>query len=213
MKISELAQETGVPLATVKYYLREGLLPQGIPTSATRAEYGEQHARRLRLIRALAEVGHLSLDAVRAVLAAVDDESATLHATIGAAHAALAPDGTASRHSRASVDELLRRHGWQVARTSRNRQSLAVALDALDRVGFAVGDDTLDTYADAAAQVASSDIDSVPSDGTEDAVQHAVVGTVLMEPVLLSLRRLAHEDVSARRLSKRRVRTARRTRD
>ena len=37
MRISALAQATGLPVATVKYYLREGLLHPGVATSATQA--------------------------------------------------------------------------------------------------------------------------------------------------------------------------------
>ncbi len=40
MLMAELSRRSGVPVATVKYYLREGLLPSGVTTSATRAEYG-----------------------------------------------------------------------------------------------------------------------------------------------------------------------------
>ena len=37
MRLAELCAATGVPPATVKYYLREGLLPVGERVSATRA--------------------------------------------------------------------------------------------------------------------------------------------------------------------------------
>src|SRR5918999_1379911 len=37
VQISELARRAGVPVATVKYYLREGLLPQGELTGAIEA--------------------------------------------------------------------------------------------------------------------------------------------------------------------------------
>ena len=33
MRIAELSQTTGVPVPTIKYYLREGLLPSGELTS------------------------------------------------------------------------------------------------------------------------------------------------------------------------------------
>ncbi|HET7822095.1 MAG TPA: MerR family transcriptional regulator, partial [Ornithinibacter sp.] len=49
MRISELSQASGVPLPTVKYYLREGLLMPGEATSRTRAEYGPAHVERVRL--------------------------------------------------------------------------------------------------------------------------------------------------------------------
>jgi DNA-binding transcriptional MerR regulator len=212
MQMSELSRASGVPVATVKYYLREGLLPPGAATSATRATYGEGHLRRLRLIRALVEVGRLRLDTVRTILGAVDDESADLHHTVGAAHTALAPQGEASQRATDAVDRLLRRRRWRVTADSTNRRALAIAFDALDRVGFAVEESALDAYADAAASVARVDVESVPTEAPEQAVEHVVVGTVLFEPVLLALRRLAHEDLSSRRLATRRVRTTRTTR-
>ena len=212
MQMSELARAGGVPVPTVKYYLREGLLPPGEATSATRATYDERHLRRLRLIRALVEVGPLRLDPVRAVLAAVEDESADLHHVIGAAHTALAPSGTACPPARQAVDRLLRRHRWRVPDDSTNRQALAMAVAGLERAGVALDDAALDVYADAAAAIARTDVDSVPTDTAEHAIEHVVVGTVLMEPVLLALRRLAQEHLSGRRLGRRQVRTTRTTR-
>ncbi|MGH3356745.1 MAG: MerR family transcriptional regulator [Nocardioidaceae bacterium] len=209
--MSELSTRSHVPVATVKYYLREGLLAPGVPTSATRSTYDDSHLRRLRLIRALVDVGGLRLDAVRTILAAVDDEDADLHHTIGAAHNALAPTGSASDAARKTVDTLLRQRGWRVAADSRNRDALAVAFDALDRLDLAPTVETLDAYADAAALVARNDVGGVPTEAAEDAVEYAVIGTVLYEPLLLALRRLAHEDVSSRRLARRRVRRARPT--
>ena len=39
LKISELAEGAGVPVATVRHYLREGLLPEGRKTSRNMAYY------------------------------------------------------------------------------------------------------------------------------------------------------------------------------
>jgi len=73
MRISALAAEAGLPLATVKFYLREGLLHPGIATSATQASYDESHVRRLRLIRALTGSVGLSVQQTRLILELVDD--------------------------------------------------------------------------------------------------------------------------------------------
>jgi len=62
--MAELSRSSGVPVATIKYYLREGLLPPGEATSATRAEYDETHLRRLQLIRALVEIGEVPVAAI-----------------------------------------------------------------------------------------------------------------------------------------------------
>ena len=42
LKISELAEEAGVPVATVRHYLREGLLPEGEKTSRNMAYYAPE---------------------------------------------------------------------------------------------------------------------------------------------------------------------------
>lgn len=212
MQMSELSRRSGVPVATVKYYRREGLLPAGTPTSATRATYEEGHLRRLRLIRALVEVGQLRLETVRTILGAVDEDGASLHETVGAAHTALAPRGPVSPQAEDAAARILRRRRWKVHADSSNRHALAVALEALDRVGFELDDETVDAYADAATTVAKVDVATVPTDSPEHAVEHVVIGTVLLEPVLLALRRLAQEDLSSRRLARQPVRRARPTR-
>ena len=56
MRIGELSKAAGVPVPTIKYYLREGLLAPGELTSPNQASYGEAHIRRLRLIRALVDL-------------------------------------------------------------------------------------------------------------------------------------------------------------
>ncbi|MFD7659160.1 MerR family transcriptional regulator, partial [Actinosynnema sp. NPDC059797] len=74
MRIGELSRRSGVSVPTIKFYLREGLLAPGSGTARNQASYGEAHERRLRLVRALVEVGGLSLTAVREVLAASDGD-------------------------------------------------------------------------------------------------------------------------------------------
>jgi hypothetical protein len=45
------------------------------------------------------------------------------------------------------------------------------------------------------------EIDNLPTDSPAAAVRYVVLGTVLLEPVILALRRLAEEEASARRFS------------
>ena len=44
------------------------------------------------------------------------------------------------------------------------------------------------------------EIDNVPSESAEAAVRYVVLGTVMVEPLLLALRRLAQQEASRRRL-------------
>ncbi|NBH07914.1 MerR family transcriptional regulator, partial [Amycolatopsis sp. SID8362] len=72
MRMAELSAETGVPVATVKYYLREGLLPAGRRVGPNQAQYTPEHVKRLRLVCALREIGGLSLAEVADVLGVLD---------------------------------------------------------------------------------------------------------------------------------------------
>lgn len=51
MKIGELAAATGCAVETIRYYEREGLLPEPARSHANYRLYGESHAQRLRFIR------------------------------------------------------------------------------------------------------------------------------------------------------------------
>jgi DNA-binding transcriptional MerR regulator len=197
MRISELAHATGVPLATVKYYLREGLLPPGQATSATQAQYDESHVRRLVLVRALLQVGGLSVASARDVLASIDRTTGPLHRVLGAAHSALPPDGSDVEPARAR--RLAARWGWRVHPEAPALRQLERALRALDAVGHPASDERLDVYAGAARRVAQVDVAAVPTRSKEEAATTVVIGTVLYEPVLLALRRMAQEAVSAER--------------
>lgn len=202
MWISELARRADLPVATVKYYIREGLLPPGEATGATRARYDDSHVRRLRLVRALVEVGGLRLEAVRNVLAAVEDPSLPLHEVIGSAHTQLSSGGDArppTLEAQERVDALLERQHWNVAPSSAHRQTLARALDGLASVDHEVSDALLDDYAAAMGPVAAREVAAVTDRDREAATEQAVVGTLLLEPVLLAVRRLAQEHASASR--------------
>lgn len=206
MRISQLAERTGLAVATIKFYLREGLLHPGEATGATRATYDESHVRRLRLIRALVDVGGLSLDAVRETLAAVDDEHLTLHDVVGTAAARLAPARKGTPPDDATltqVDRLMRRWRWRVPPETSHRLALAQAMDALAGLDQPLSDQTLTFYAETMRTIAEREVSGVPADARERATEYVVIGTLLVEPVLLSLRRLAHADLSRRRLGRR----------
>lgn len=200
MRMAELVDHSGTPLPTVKYYLREGLLHPGVATSATRATYDDSHIARLRLIRVLAEVGGLRLTQIRDVLAAIDDDSISLHDALGSAHRCLATGPPPDEAARAEMTELMHMLDWKVAAETPALGELARALTAVRSTGGLVGGaEVLRTYAEAMHRVAEVEVGSVPTADRAAAVTHVVVGTLLAEPVLLALRRLAHQDISSRR--------------
>ncbi|WP_329041565.1 MerR family transcriptional regulator [Streptomyces sp. NBC_01422] len=221
MRIGELSRRSGVPVPTIKYYVREGVLPAGTLTSPNQARYDDGHERRLRLIRALLDVGGLSLSAIAEVLEAVDDPGQPVHKVLGVAAGRIIPEesgrpgesgetdeeeveaaegaGPESAEAREEVAALLARRGWYVDADNAAARSLAGVLAALHRVGHGAFVELLDVYADAAEPVARADLDYVRRRvAREDLVESVVVGTVLGEAMFGALRRLAHVDASAR---------------
>ena len=210
MRLAELSDRSGVSTATIKYYLRERLLPAGHRITATQSEYDEGHLRRLRLIRALIQVGRMPVSTAREVLAAVEDGSLDQLSRLGVAVEALphGPEPDESSPStavaRRTAAELLRQCGWrfnlEIAESSRAFGMLVAAIAALHRLGYACDTPHLLPYAQQAAQLAVADLDLVEEFATPaEQVEAAVALTVLYEPVLLSLRRLAEAEESNKR--------------
>ncbi|MFJ2768120.1 MerR family transcriptional regulator [Streptomyces sp. NPDC087300] len=204
MRIGELSRRTGVPVPTIKYYVREGLLAPGELSSPNQAHYDETHERRLRLIRALLDVGGLKVAAIAEVLGAIDDPGRPLHKVLGAAAdrlggAGATDDDAEATAARDAVQELIARRGWHAHESNPAGEDLSRALAAMARVGHGAFTELLDDYADAAEAVARADLGYVGRRGAvDDLVESVVIGTVLGEAVFNALRRLAHVDVSAR---------------
>ncbi|MGX2993646.1 MerR family transcriptional regulator [Streptomyces sp. JNUCC 64] len=214
MRIGELSRRTGVPVPTIKYYVREGLLPPGELTQRNQATYGEPHEHRLRLIRALLDVGGLRIAAIRDVLGAVDDSGRSVHSVLGAASDVLVgrdrqslkgevEEDEALRTARARVAGLIARRGWLVNEGCPGVEALAAALAAVQRVGLDDFATVLDDYAGAAEAVARADLDFVGARRTlDEVVEGVIVGTVLGDTMFSALRHLAQVDRSARQYGK-----------
>ncbi|GFE07622.1 MerR family transcriptional regulator [Streptomyces caniferus] len=204
MRIGELSRTTGVPVPTIKYYVREGLMPPGELTSPNQATYGEAHERRLRLIRALLDVGGMKVAEIADVLTAIDDPVRPLHKVLGAAadrlgNVGVEHDDTESAAAQAVVADLVSRRGWRTHDSDPAAADLSMALASMARLGHGAFVEVLDDYADAAEQVARADLGYVDRRvSVEDMVESVVIGTVLGEAVFNALRRLAHVDASAK---------------
>jgi DNA-binding transcriptional MerR regulator len=203
VRVSQLSRETGIPVATIKYYLRERLLHEGKLSSATQASYDDTHVRRLRLIRALVGGAGLSISAARDLLNGVDSPPESGHDLLGIAHSALAP-AVPDDVDTTEVDAMLQQWGWDSDGYDRmGKAALAEALAGIRAAGFEFPEGILDTYARTMHEVAAAEIAGVPTDSAEAAVRYVVLGTVLVEPLLLALRRLAQQSASLERFGAR----------
>lgn len=203
MRIGELARATGVAVPTIKFYLREGLLPPGVATAANQADYGEAHVARLRLVRALIDVGGLSVAAARGVTDALDDPPPTPHDLLGVAHHAIIPtrgpdrSGERWRANRIRAAELVAARGWRVDPAAAALDQLADALTALAEVQATELIDGFDVYADTAQRLAAYEVGRVVARRDPARMLELVVtGTVLGEALFGALRLLAHEHES-----------------
>jgi DNA-binding transcriptional MerR regulator len=202
MRISELSRRSGVSVTTIKYYLREGLLPPGRQTAATQAEYDDQHLHRLRLIRALTGVRGLSVGTAREVLDALTEHADDTHRLLGVALGSVRVGGKPAEDApeAAEVTGLVEELGWRVHEAAPARAVLAETLSSLRALGVPLDRSTLLPYARLAERTAVLDLDQL--DGLDDPLEtaeRALLLTVLLEPALMALRRMAQENESARR--------------
>lgn len=198
MRMADLSRESGLPVATIKFYLREGLLPAGERTSPNQARYSEDHVRRLRLIRALIDVGGLSVAATRAVLLAMTE--GPLPALATAQDAMVGPTGEEDEWANERYAELVATMGWEVyADSAAARQVRDLLVTARDTAGLDLVAHW-GPYADHADALARRDLDWIAGQpDLADTISGAVIGTVIGAAYFNALRMLAHQHYSGQR--------------
>ncbi len=74
MRMRDLEKASGVGRETIRFYIREGLLPEPEKPSRNSARYSEIHVARLKAIKRLQEERFLPLSVIRSLLEAEDGE-------------------------------------------------------------------------------------------------------------------------------------------
>jgi DNA-binding transcriptional MerR regulator len=206
MLVSELADRAEMPVATVKYYLREGLLPPGDVTGPRRAEYDESHVRRLRVLRALREVGGAPVSALQVIVDAIEDASRPAHEVLCEMSDALSPplpedDFPSDPELVRAVDATIDAIGWTAVRpdaSARRRLTEVVQLGGAELL--TVNPEILGYYAHLADQLCRTELALV--DQTKDrqgTLEDMVVGEAVFGQILALFRRLGHEHYDALR--------------
>ncbi|MFI7064511.1 MerR family transcriptional regulator [Kribbella sp. NPDC050124] len=201
--MTELSRRSGVPIPTIRYYIREGLLPAGEFTSPNQATYDDSHVRRLTLIRAMVEVGEMPIAAVGRLFRHLETKEGDEFATLGLVQYSLVRELSPSDGSEAmaQVQDLLDRLGWQVRDQHPARSVLAATIQTLERLGYDDVLGLLDRYAAAAHELAEDEVDlMLAREGLDNRAGAVVVTGVLGDAMLGALRRMAQEDVTAAKL-------------
>jgi DNA-binding transcriptional MerR regulator len=107
LKMSELAELSGVSAGTIKHYLREGLLPEPVRTSRNMAYYPHDFVERIQLIKRLQETRFMPLKVIRAML---DDDLARAKALLELEDRILEAAIEHGEQDRISAAEIARRY-------------------------------------------------------------------------------------------------------
>jgi DNA-binding transcriptional MerR regulator len=78
LRMGELARASGVSAATIKHYLREGLLPEPVKTSRNMAYYPTEFVDRIRMIKQLQEERYMPLRVIKDLLEENPDRARAL---------------------------------------------------------------------------------------------------------------------------------------
>ena len=109
LRISELAERSDVPVATIRHYLREGLLPEPVKTSRNMAYYPPEFVERIRLIKQLQEERFMPLRVIRDLLDREESDPERLRAMLDLEDRILRR-ALADESERVPVDEIRERY-------------------------------------------------------------------------------------------------------
>jgi hypothetical protein len=172
------------------------------------------------LIRALVDLGQVPIAQVKTIIEGLDSKDLPLHEQIGRAHYAItrprqlssSPGDSAAAAARAEAEaqvaDLITTRGWTINPEAPALITLTETVAALRSLGQHQLVSFLNTYAEAVEHFTELEINAVTSGTstadaparTPDAIAESVViGTILGETLISSLRLLAQESTSATR--------------
>ncbi len=202
MRMAELSERSGVPIPTIRYYIREGLLPAGRLTSPNQADYDDSHVRRLGLIRAMVEVGEIPIAAVGALFRILETKNADEYVTLGLVQYSLVRDAESDAGDTIgsdTVERLMHELNWRVRPSNPARKVLASAVATLERLGQQDVLALLRPYATAAHELAEIEVPvALGREGLDERAEAVVIIGILGDAILSALRKLAQEDVTTR---------------
>jgi len=202
MQLKELSERTGVSPATIKFYLREGLLPADRTVHATRSEYSEQHVSRLELIQALRRVVGLNIAQIGSLLRMADGGVPRLELLAAVQRTVLGLDevSTAQGDLRTPAgDAVVRSRDWPDV-PSDARNSLNAHLARMEKLGVPVTAELLDAYSQAVDAIAAVDISATTApEDVNQLMMTAAVGMHLHSQLVLKLLALAQASHAIRR--------------
>ncbi|GAA1269582.1 MerR family transcriptional regulator [Arthrobacter pascens] len=205
MQLKELSERTGISAASIKFYLREGLLPAGESVHATRARYSTRHVSRLRLIHALRSVVGLSIEQIRPLVKLADDGAPRLEILAAVQRTVLGLTALNTHNGDVRTragDAVVRLRNWPDA-PSDARAALDAHVSLMESLGVPVTTELLDAYSKALDAIADRDINATAApEDTNELILTAAVGMHLHGQLVLKLLALAQASHAIGRYTK-----------
>jgi DNA-binding transcriptional MerR regulator len=202
MQLKELSSQSGVSSASIKYYLREGLLPAGERVYATRAQYSARHVERLELIQALRRIVGLNIEQIRGLLRMADDGAPRLELLAAVQRVVLGLDTYAAAGGEVrttAADAVVHLRGWPDS-PSDARNALNAHLELMESLKIPVSGEVLDVYSKAMDDVAGLDIAATTApESVDQLILTAAVGMHMHSKLLLRFLALAQASHTIRR--------------
>ncbi len=188
MKMSELSRTSGVSTTSIKYYLREGMLPAGHSTGPRDADYTEHHVERLEIIRNLRDTAQLPISSIKRLLDAADDETVPIAQLMAMGHSSVLTTREITAQERELAAQLLTALDWRVPERSPVFGQLAHLLGILKRGQAPTDPNGLAPWLAAAEQVAQGELGLTRTQGSRALLVHdVVIGTHLSNQLLITL--------------------------
>ena len=203
--MSELSRISGVSVPTIKYYLREGLLPSGEQTKANQASYSESHLTRLKLIAVMSGIARLSLAEIKGVLDELDGPGSVVD-TMAVMQNALV--GRSSREAeaheqeaRSILDAIIDDRKWNIRRDSVAYGAAVSTVAELYTTDLKWDCRMIGEYAAHAEAMGALDVQTLNLNGSfEHLLEQMITGTLLRRQLVDALILLAQQHTTRTRL-------------
>jgi DNA-binding transcriptional MerR regulator len=190
MQLRELSTLTGMPIASIKYYLREGILPAGSRVSATRSDYSEAHVRRIKTIQTLRSVNGLSVAQIREIVALVDRGASRVEILRGLQREIQALGGPLPGQTGAGNAVVSQRGRPDIPTAAQG--ALEDHLEHMGALGITIPSEALETYSRAVELIANVDVnDAASAEDLDTLVTRSAIGMHMHSQLVLKLLALA----------------------
>lgn len=200
MKLSELSDKTDTPIPTIKFWMREGILPTGVKLNPTTSRYTSDHIERIELINVLRSKLDLPITTIATLTNLIDDPEVPVLRVMQKCQIiclGLTIDPYAEPLKQADrVARVREALGWPDV-PSWAAHELGDVLESAERLGHRISDESLVAHARAFDVIASQNLSATITGTTRNRIAiQAVQGVTVAKRLERALSALAYASSS-----------------